>query len=65
MIGRQERTLSLISSQQLAVGQMPPQQGGQAPPPPAQGYIDTIRRHEVDTLMSEQNTVVNAVREIR
>lgn len=63
VVGRQERTLSLVS-----------QNGGQAPPPPAQvggqapapgGYVDTIRRHEVDAMFNNQNQIVAATREIR
>lgn len=64
VIGRQERTLSLVSSQQIATGQAPPQQAGQAPPP-AQGYVDTIRRHEVETILNSHNTLSNTAREIR
>ncbi|KAI4467075.1 vesicular mannose-binding lectin [Holotrichia oblita] len=63
VIGRQERTLSLVSSQQLAPGQAVPQ--GQVPPQPQGGYPDTIRRNEVDTILNNQNTISNAAREIR
>lgn len=65
VIGRQERTLSLVSSQQLATGQVGQQQTGQAPPPVQGGFVDTIRRHEVDTILSNQNTISNAARDIR
>lgn len=66
VIGRQERTLGLLSAsgQQLQPGQ--PQQ--QYVPPPAgtqQQYSDTIRRSEVDSLMNSQNILTSTVREIR
>ncbi|KRT85772.1 hypothetical protein AMK59_761, partial [Oryctes borbonicus] len=64
VVGRQERTLSLISTQQVAVGQAPPSQSGQAPPPQG-AFVDTIRRHEVDTILNNQNTISSAAREIR
>lgn len=61
VIGRQERTLSLVSSQPLAPGQAIPQ--GQVPP--QGGYPDTIRRNEVETILNNQNTISSAAREIR
>ncbi|KAK9711045.1 Legume-like lectin family [Popillia japonica] len=61
VIGRQERTLSLVSSQPLAPGQPIPQ--GQVPP--QGGYPDTIRRNEVETILNNQNTISSAAREIR
>ncbi len=67
VIGRQERTLGLLSAngQQLqpGQGQQPPPQihtGGQAAP-----QIDTIRRHEVDNLMNTQQVLTNSIREIK
>lgn len=65
VVGRQERTLSLISQQAGAIthGQVPPS-GGQAAPQ-AGGFIDTIRRHEVDAVFNNQNQLLNSVREIR
>lgn len=66
VIGRQERTLSLIAQQQSGMVH-----GGQAPPPaqgvpPVQtGYIDTIKRHEVDGLFTNQNLVLNQMKELR
>jgi mannose-binding lectin 1 len=64
VIGRQERTLSLISvgGQQLQQGQQPPPPGGH---PQAQVQIDTIRRNEVDSLMNTQQLLTNSMREIK
>ena len=64
IIGRQERTLSLLSQQPA---------GGQAPPPAAGGQqqahlpapADTIRRHEVDAVLNNQREMVQASREIK
>ncbi|KAF0301028.1 Protein ERGIC-53 [Amphibalanus amphitrite] len=62
IVGRQERTLSLLSQQSG---------GGQAPPPPAPGQphlpapADTIRRHEVDAVLNNQREIVQASREIK
>lgn len=65
VIGRQERTLGLLSVS--AQGGPPPQiqqphipQGGGAAP--AQGVI---QRHEVDALLQNQNVLAQTVREIR
>ncbi|XP_011301413.1 protein ERGIC-53 [Fopius arisanus] len=60
MVGRQERTLSLISQIQLGGVQVA---GGQ-PGAPAQ-LIDTIRRQEVDAVLSNQNIILNTAREIK
>lgn len=72
VIGRQERTLSLISLNSQGVGQVAPvPQGGhqQQPPPPSHGGGggggDGIRRYDVDTLLNNQNLLVSTVREIR
>lgn len=56
VIGRQERTMGLLSVQ-----------GGQHPPQPGQisGGLDTIRRNEVEALLQNQNVLVNSVKEIR
>lgn len=62
VIGRQERTLSLLSSIQS---------GGVAVPPAAQvpggqpQIVDSIRRHEVDTVINNQNALLMLAREIR
>lgn len=65
VIGRQERTLGLLS-----VGGQQVQQGGggQAPPPSSggqQAFVDTIRRHEVDSLMNTQTLLTNAIRDLK
>ena len=68
VIGKQERTLSLISAQQLApAGSQPPPPGGQAGVPPMQqgAFIDTIRRQEVEMVFSNQNQIITNMREIR
>lgn len=67
VIGRQERTLGLLS---VSGGQ-----GGQAVPPPVQQQIgqmppgatggDTIRRHEVEALISNNNYLVQVSKELR
>ena len=56
IIGRQERMLTLISSNQ----QQPV--GGQQQQP--QAVIDTFRRDEVNHLMNQQNDLVKTVRDI-
>lgn len=69
VIGRQERTLGLLSVNAQGGGQAPPNQinGQQAPPsPPAGGgYQDTIRRHEVDALINNNNYLVQVSKELR
>lgn len=64
IVGKQESTMSLISLQAGAVGANipPPPPGQQAP---ASGYVDSIRRHEVDAMFNNQNQVQNAVNELR
>lgn len=66
VIGRQERTLSLIAQQQSGVvhgaAQVPPVQGVA---PPQAGFVDTIKRHEVDGLFTNQNVVLNQIKELR
>lgn len=64
VIGRQERTLGLLS---VGGGGVVPQAPGGVPPPTAGGqqFVDTIRRHEVDSLMQNQNILVMTVKEIR
>lgn len=67
VIGRQERTLGLlsVSGSQGGGGGVPPQAqpqiGGQLPP--AGG--DTIRRHEVDAMMNNNNYLVQVSKELR
>lgn len=70
VVGRQERTMSLITQQAGAVaGHMPPVQPGQMPPPPPPpgpaGSADTIRRHEVDAMFNSQNQIMTSINEIR
>ena len=60
VVGRQERSLSLIS--QLQVGGI--QVGGGQPGQQIQ-LIDTIRRQEVETLLGNQNAIINTAREIK
>ncbi|XP_066143208.1 protein ERGIC-53 [Euwallacea fornicatus] len=61
---KQEQTLNLVVKSAGAVGtNIPPPPAGQQLP--AGGYVDTIRRHEVDALFNNQNQVQNAVGEIR
>ncbi|CAK9827423.1 Protein ERGIC-53 [Anthophora retusa] len=59
IVGRQERTLSLIS--QVQVGGV--SVGGGQPGQPV--LIDTIRRQEVDTVLNNQNAILNTAREIK
>ncbi|KAH1006628.1 hypothetical protein HUJ05_007342 [Dendroctonus ponderosae] len=64
IVGKQERTMSLISQQAGAIGaNIPPPPAGQ--PPQAGGYVDTIRRHEVDAIFNNQNQFQNAISEMR
>lgn len=66
VVGRQERTLGLLSANAHQIQTGAPQAGHV--PPPASGqqpYVDTIRRHEVDALMNNQNILTSTVREIR
>ncbi|KAF7268601.1 lectin, mannose binding protein ergic53 [Rhynchophorus ferrugineus] len=61
IVGKQERTISLVSQQHGAVGANIP------PPPPGQPAVagESIRRHEVDAMFNNQNQIVNTVRELR
>nr|XP_023020150.1 protein ERGIC-53 [Leptinotarsa decemlineata] len=61
VVGRQERTMSLISQQ----GGVP--QGGGAPQvgQVGGGYVDTIKRHEVDAVFTNQNVIINLSKELR
>ena len=63
VIGRQERTLGLLSVQ---TGAAPAQiqQGGQPAPPP-QYTGDGIQRHEFNTIIQNQNAFIQAVREVK
>ncbi|XP_012540603.1 protein ERGIC-53 [Monomorium pharaonis] len=59
IVGRQERTLGLISQ----LGQGGVQVAGQPGQQPV--LIDTIRRQEVDAVLSNQNIILNTAREIK
>ncbi|XP_023226933.1 protein ERGIC-53-like [Centruroides sculpturatus] len=63
IIGRQERSLSMLSAVQVGgVGGVP--HGGQGMPPPAMP-VDGLRRHEVDALLGNQREMVQASRDIK
>lgn len=59
VIGKQERTMSLVSLNQNSM--VPP---GQAPPPPQPG-ADTIRRHDVDGVIQNQNQILTVAMELK
>jgi len=60
IVGRQERSLGLLSAVQTNQGQQTAQVvGGQAVP------VDTIRRHEVDIVLANQREMTGAAREIK
>lgn len=61
-MGRQERTMSLISQSGVVQGNIPPPSQGQAP---SQGFSDTIRRHEVDAIFNNHNQILNSAREVK
>lgn len=64
VIGRQERTLGLLSVSGNQV-----QHGGGAPPPPGQQppvYTgESIRRHEVDSLLNANNILTQSMRDLK
>lgn len=60
MIVRQERTMGLVAGQPVQ-----PQQPGQQQVAGGVPMIDSIRRHEVDSLMASVNVLLTTVREIR
>lgn len=67
IIGRQERTMGLLSiNAQQPAGQ---QAGAGTPPPQIQyqqpGVASTISRHEVETMLQNQNHFVGAIREMK
>ncbi|XP_063870734.1 protein ERGIC-53-like isoform X1 [Scylla paramamosain] len=67
IIGRQERTLGLVSAVHTGMGggQVAPA-GGQVPPPPPPALPgDTIRRHEVDSILNNQRDIVQTARDIK
>lgn len=67
VIGRQERTLGLVSinAQGGAPAQVPQQQPGAQPGAVPQYTADTIRRHEVDSILQNQNVFHQIVSEVR
>lgn len=74
MIGRQERTMGLLSINAQQQQQQPPQhqppgtaqiQYQQPPPSSQQGFADTIRRHEVEAIIQNQNHFVATLREMK
>lgn len=71
VIGRQERTMSLLSinaQQGGAAGGVPPQAqlpAGHVPPAGTIGLTDTIRRHEVDAIINNQNIFIATLREVK
>lgn len=62
VVGRQERTLSLISASGNQV-----QQGGSPPPAGQQPQYtgDSIRRHEVDSLLNANNILTQSMRDLK
>nr|BAN20368.1 mannose binding lectin, putative [Riptortus pedestris] len=66
VVGRQERALGLISNIHAAGG-VPQQVGVQPGVPTGQQpvLIDTIRRHEVDAVLANQNNIIAQTRELR
>ncbi|XP_028155638.1 protein ERGIC-53 [Diabrotica virgifera virgifera] len=63
VVGRQERTMSLISQQASMV-----QAGGAPPPPPGAAPVqpgETIRRHEVDALFNNHNQISGYLQELK
>lgn len=68
VIGRQERTMGLLSINAQQQGGVPPPQIQQGAPPQAgvvPTYTDTIRRHEVEAIIQNQNQFIQVVREIK
>lgn len=66
VIGRQERTLGLlsVSGNQVQQGGVPPQ--GQPPGQQQQQYTgDSIRRHEVDSLLNANNILTQSMRDLK
>lgn len=64
VIGRQERTLGLLSA---SGNQVQHQGGGQNVPPPQyqQGGDGGIRRHEVDSLLNSNNVLAQSMRDLK
>lgn len=62
VIGRQERTMGLLSVNAQQGGHQP-QVGGA--PAVAPQYSDTIRRHEVEAIIQNQNQFIQSIRELK
>lgn len=66
IIGRQERTLSLVSAVHTGMGGAQVVPTGQVPPPQVGGLPgDSIKRHEVDSLLNNQRDIVQTARDIK
>lgn len=66
VIGRQERTLGLLSASGNQVQQgVPPPPGQQHQQQPPQFAGDSIRRHEVDSLLNANNILTQAMRDLK
>ncbi|XP_018018316.1 protein ERGIC-53 isoform X3 [Hyalella azteca] len=69
IIGRQERTLSLVgavhSGLAVAGGGVPLPTGGAAPPPPAVGGASPISRFEVDSLINTQRDIAQTAKDVK
>lgn len=65
IIGRQERTLGLVSAVHTSMGGGQVVPTGQVPPPQV-GYTgDGIKRHEVDAMLNNQRDIVQAAKDIK
>lgn len=66
VVGRQERTMSLLSAVQAggALGQPAQPQGQAQMPPPVHG-VEGITRQEVQAVLNNQNIIVNSVVELK
>lgn len=62
VVGRQERTMSLMS-QQAGVA-IPPQAGVAHDPSLPIGQFDSIKRHEVDAVFNNQNKILGNVQDL-
>lgn len=62
VVGRQERTMSLISQQSGAV----PMVQGAVPQDPSLpiAHIDTIKRHEVDSIFNNHNKILGTAQDL-
>lgn len=66
IVGRQERTISLVTMQLQQGGSDGQQKGVLGDPVAQQGFSgDSIRRNEVDMIINNQNLLINTLREVR